>query len=111
MRSALRSWGPRQAGWTAALEERIGELEATVWRLNEMSRMLLEQRDAWRQRALEAEALHAKRSAKDGRRKFKALKYLIAAELHPDAGQGDRLLNQETFKRIWNKVEELEKAG
>jgi len=90
----------------------------SVERLVALSRKVIEQRDAWRSRAMAAErelaALRAqgiRGGAGEGR--YGKLKRVIAQELHPDnqIGARDKQLKAEIFKIVWRRVQDIEKEG
>ena len=89
----------------------------SVGRLVALSRKAIEQRDAWKSRALAAErelaSLRAQASRSDGEGRYGKLKRIIAQELHPDnqVGATAKLVRAEIFKVVWSKVQDIDKEG
>ena len=84
-------------------------------KLRDTCRLLIAEREAWKRRALAAEArmLTEDADAMD-RQRFDALRRVLARELHPDyapADQADVPLREALFKSIWPKVEQIERKG
>jgi hypothetical protein len=75
--------------------------------------LLIAEREAWKRRALAAEARMLTEEADEmDRQRFDALRRVLARELHPDyapADRGDMSLREELFKSIWPKVEQIER--
>ena len=98
------------------LEREAHTLRATVKRLQDAGKTVIDQREQWKSRALAAEGLleaEGDRSTKDYNR-FDALRRLIAKELHPDfcdGGHLEKLLRQECFKRLWPQIREITEHG
>ena len=101
------------------LAERIDELEqegyalrATIKRLQDAGKTIIDQREQWKARALAAEeqmAAERDRQA-SGQDRFDALRRIVVRELHPDAcdgGQLEELMRQECFKKLWPEIEGL----
>lgn len=100
-----RSWSPAPAG-AAGTRGTVADLEAELARL----RPLAEAAEAWRQRALEAEAQLGLASASSGdvQARVAALRRMLARELHPDAAPRhgvDRASHAEIFKTLWPRIE------
>jgi hypothetical protein len=105
------------------LAERIDELEqegytlrATIKRLRDAGKTVIEQREHWKSRALAAEEQMEteRRRHTSGQDRFDALWRLIAKELHPDfctGGQLEKLMRQECFKKLWPEIERLAEQG
>lgn len=92
--------------------------KAFIAQLIAHSRKVIEQRDTWKGRALEAERelaalkAHGIRSG-NGEGRYGKLKRIIAQELHPDnqIGAREKQMKAEIFKVVWRKVQEIEKEG
>ena len=96
------------------LERKILQLEEQVSSLKAAGRAVIEQREHWKARALEAEANHRPSEWRGNNYdRYIALKKIIARELHPDSGPGDgieRVVREALFKRIWPHVEQIDKG-
>jgi hypothetical protein len=98
-----------------AAEDEIGQLV-------ELGQRAIAQRDGWRRRAIDAEAevkaltvalddMRATAAAID--RRFESLRHFLAREFHPDHSNAEgleKLIKGEFFKRIWPKLEEIERS-
>lgn len=86
-----------------------------IQKLRDACRLLIAEREAWKRRALAAEARMLTEEAEEmDQRRFDALRRVLARELHPDyapADQGDLSLREALFKSIWPKVEQIERKG
>jgi hypothetical protein len=84
-------------------------------KLRDACRLLIAEREAWKRRALAAEARMLTEEADEmDRKRFDALRRVLARELHPDyapADRGDISLREALFKSIWPKVEQIERKG
>lgn len=89
-----------------------------IARLVALNRRAVEQRDAWKARAQEAEqalaalrALTARGGTSEGR--YGRLKRIIAQELHPDsqAPGPEQRLKAEIFKVVWRRMQDMEREG
>jgi hypothetical protein len=84
-------------------------------KLRDACRLLIAEREAWKRRALAAEARMLTEEADEmDRRRFDALRRVLARELHPDYAPtncGDLPLREALFKSIWPKVEQIERKG
>ena len=101
------------------LAERIDELEqdgyrlrATIKRLQDAGKTVIDQREQWKSRALVAEEQMARERDRQasGQDRFDALRRIVVKELHPDAcngGQLEKLMRQECFKKLWPEIERL----
>lgn len=91
---------------------------ASIAHLIALSRKIIEQRETWKGRALEAERelaalrMHGMRSG-NGEGRYGKLKRIIAQELHPDnqADAVEKQMKAEIFKVVWRRVQEIEKDG
>jgi hypothetical protein len=94
------------------LEQEGYALRATIKRLQDAGKTVIDQREQWKARALAAEeqmATERDRQA-SGQDRFDALRRLVVKELHPDAcngGQLEKLMRQECFKKLWPEIERL----
>ena len=87
-------------------------------RLRVFSRMLHEQRESWKHRALVAEAklVDAKTNNNGGDQnvsdmRYLALKRYLAKQFHPDYASGhgiEKIVRNEIFKEIWSEVDRLD---
>lgn len=86
-----------------------------IQKLRDACRLLIAEREAWKRRALAAEARMLTEEAEEiDQRRFDALRRVLARELHPDyapADLGDLSLREALFKSIWPKVEQIERKG
>jgi len=101
------------------LARRVDELEregyalrATIKRLHDAGKTVIEQREQWKARALAAEEqMETERDRQaSGQDRFDALRRIVVKELHPDAcngGQLEKLMRQECFKKVWPEIERL----
>ena len=101
------------------LAERVEELErecyalrATIKRLQDAGKTVIDQREQWKSRALVAEEQMARERDRQasGQDRFDALRRIVVKELHPDAcngGQLEKLMRQECFKKLWPEIERL----
>ena len=98
------------------LEQEGCSLRATIKRLQDAGKAVIEQRQQWKERALAAEeqmATERDRQA-SGQDRFDALRRIVVKELHPDACNGDQLekiMRQECFKKLWPEIERLADQG
>ena len=90
----------------------------SVAQLVALSKKAIEQRDAWKSRAVTAERELAALKAQTDRGgnaegRYGKLKRVIAQELHPDnqKGAAAKLIKAEIFKVVWSKVQDIEKEG
>ena len=104
----------------SSLERRIAELELQVERLRTAGKTVMEQREDWKRRALEAETKNSGRPYPDlgdqtvGAQQYSALKRQLAKMFHPDNGTGsaiETMIREAMFKEIWAEVEKLERQG
>ena len=126
---AVDSFRPNPAPPVSAdeLGKRVGELEgevrtlrARVARLQNAGKTVIAQREEWKARALVAEQkatdlaaqLVSRGETRDDR--FDALRRLVAKELHPDhcaAGDIEKTVRAEFFKKLWPEIERLVLTG
>jgi len=96
-------------------------LKAKIGRLRAAGKTVIEQRNVWQQRALEAEAnvkalkatLGELRGTGGDDKKFDELRRFLAREFHPDHSKSEgieKILRAEMFKNIWPKVEDIAKS-
>jgi hypothetical protein len=114
-----KSQEPPQNHVTPMTETDEGEQQ--LHQLVDLGRRMIEQRDAWRRRAVDAEsevraltsALEDLRAVAMLEKKFESLKHFLAREFHPDYSNADgleKIIKAELFKRIWPKVEEIDRS-
>lgn len=94
--------------------EQIAELEEKIARLKEAGKLIIQQREEWKSRALIAEAKYSNENTVNPKNdtKYISLKRIIAREIHPDYAQSEgleRILREALFKRIWPLIEDIEK--
>jgi hypothetical protein len=96
----------------AELEQERYTLREKVKRLQDAGKTVIDQREQWKARALVAEeqmATERHRQA-SGQDRFEALRRIVVKELHPDAcnaGQLEKLIRAECFKKVWPEIERL----